>query len=331
MIKVKNILYVTEPSVNETKALENTILLASKQQAKITILSVVPESYLMIDYRLPKDGSISSKYKDMVLKEEENKVNTLLNQFKEYTHFEKKIIIGEKFIEIIKEVDKNGYDLVVKAPEESTWLDEHFTSEDMHLLRKCPVPVWIIKNNQNHKCNNILAAIDFDLFEDDMTNQQLNSNIKDIAINFAQIYQSKLHVLHAWEPALEKLMRRYGSSVITDSVSAIEDEEIRRKNAMDLYKDEFVNTPHLDASFEVKRNNVIKSIDEAIHKHQIDLVVMGTVGRTGIEGYFIGNTAETILNQLECSVLALKPDGFISPVANHPITRTNFDTIINKE
>jgi len=41
---------------------------------------------------------------------------------------------------------------------------------------------------------------------------------------------------------------------------------------------------------------------------------MGTVGRIGIRGLFIGNTAEAILNQVECSVLAVKPPGFQTPV-----------------
>ena len=45
-----------------------------------------------------------------------------------------------------------------------------------------------------------------------------------------------------------------------------------------------------------------------------ELVVMGTVGRTGIPGFVIGNTAEQILNQIDCSVLTIKPAGFISPV-----------------
>jgi nucleotide-binding universal stress UspA family protein len=42
---------------------------------------------------------------------------------------------------------------------------------------------------------------------------------------------------------------------------------------------------------------------------------MGTVARTGISGFFMGNTAETILNQLNCSVLAVKPHGFVTPVS----------------
>ena len=42
---------------------------------------------------------------------------------------------------------------------------------------------------------------------------------------------------------------------------------------------------------------------------------MGTVARTGIPGLLIGNTAESVLSQVGCSVIAVKPDGFVSPVA----------------
>jgi nucleotide-binding universal stress UspA family protein len=41
---------------------------------------------------------------------------------------------------------------------------------------------------------------------------------------------------------------------------------------------------------------------------------MGTVARTGISGLIMGNTAEAIVDQLSCSVLAIKPDGFTTPV-----------------
>jgi len=49
-------------------------------------------------------------------------------------------------------------------------------------------------------------------------------------------------------------------------------------------------------------------------KRSVDLIVMGTVGRTGIPGLFIGNTAETVLRQVDCSVLTVKPWGFVTPV-----------------
>lgn len=47
---------------------------------------------------------------------------------------------------------------------------------------------------------------------------------------------------------------------------------------------------------------------------RIDLVVMGTVGRRGIKGFFMGNTAEKVLNNINCSVLAIKPKGWKTSV-----------------
>jgi len=43
---------------------------------------------------------------------------------------------------------------------------------------------------------------------------------------------------------------------------------------------------------------------------------MGTVARTGLPGLLIGNTAEKILNRVTASVLAVKPEGFVSPLVS---------------
>jgi len=48
---------------------------------------------------------------------------------------------------------------------------------------------------------------------------------------------------------------------------------------------------------------------------RIDLLVMGTVCRTGSPGLIIGNTAERVLDSVKCSVLTVKPAGFVSPIA----------------
>lgn len=44
----------------------------------------------------------------------------------------------------------------------------------------------------------------------------------------------------------------------------------------------------------------------------INLLVMGTVARTGVPGFFIGNTAEEILHAINCSVLSIKPEDFVA-------------------
>ena len=55
-------------------------------------------------------------------------------------------------------------------------------------------------------------------------------------------------------------------------------------------------------------------LPELAGRLQITTIVMGTVARTGLAGLIMGNTAETILRSVHCSVLAVKPVGFESPV-----------------
>ena len=55
-------------------------------------------------------------------------------------------------------------------------------------------------------------------------------------------------------------------------------------------------------------------IPRLVAKEKIDLLVMGTIARTGVPGLLIGNTAERMLQAVDCSVLAIKPRDFVSPV-----------------
>jgi nucleotide-binding universal stress UspA family protein len=57
-----------------------------------------------------------------------------------------------------------------------------------------------------------------------------------------------------------------------------------------------------------------EKIPELVNDEQVDVLVMGTVARSGIKGLVIGNTAENIVQSIPCSLVALKPQGFISPV-----------------
>jgi nucleotide-binding universal stress UspA family protein len=69
-----------------------------------------------------------------------------------------------------------------------------------------------------------------------------------------------------------------------------------------------------DANVKLRRGDAEDVIPRYAVAEGIDLVVMGTVARGGIAGLLVGNTAERVLKRLSCAVLALKPEGFVSPV-----------------
>jgi nucleotide-binding universal stress UspA family protein len=57
-----------------------------------------------------------------------------------------------------------------------------------------------------------------------------------------------------------------------------------------------------------------KEVSRLSEHLKVDLIAMGTVGRNGIQGLFLGNTAEKVLRTCDCSILTVKPDGFVSPI-----------------
>ncbi|MFZ0258185.1 MAG: universal stress protein [Gammaproteobacteria bacterium] len=56
-----------------------------------------------------------------------------------------------------------------------------------------------------------------------------------------------------------------------------------------------------------------KEITHYADEQAIELLVMGTMGRMGVPGFFIGNTAEDVLDAVRCVVLIVKQSGSSTP------------------
>lgn len=223
------------------------------------------------------------------------------------------MLLGTPFLEIIREVLLNGHDLVMKAAEHKSGAKRMlFGSTDLHLLRKCPCPVWIGKPGQMGRYARILAAVDPDPFNQER--DALNLKIMDVASGLAELEGSELYVVHAWE--------FYGESLLRGLRSTLSDAEVDQLigttlNTHLLWLEGLLKKCDLQGirlSRHLLRGKAGEIIPILASEKQIDLIVMGTLSRTGIPGFIIGNTAEEILDQVDCSVVVLKPDGFVTPV-----------------
>ncbi len=70
----------------------------------------------------------------------------------------------------------------------------------------------------------------------------------------------------------------------------------------------------LDVETAVATGSTFVEVIRAALRNKHDLVIKMVSSEGIFQRTFIGDTAERILNRLECSVLALKPGGFVSPV-----------------
>jgi nucleotide-binding universal stress UspA family protein len=224
-----------------------------------------------------------------------------------------KVLCGTPFIEIIREVLRNGYDLVMITAEGRSGLKEMlFGRTSMHLMRKCPCPVYVMKPTQPKYYSHILAAVDPTPF--DQERSDLNIKIMDMATSLAQREQCELLIIHTWTFSLEAHMQsgrvKVPQSKFDEWIRSFKDERRRSLSAL-LNK---YNLHKLKCQVYLLKGEAERLIPELAKERAVELIVMGTVCRTGVAGFFIGNTAEKVLRQVDCSVLTIKPDGFITPV-----------------
>jgi nucleotide-binding universal stress UspA family protein len=182
----------------------------------------------------------------------------------------------------------------------------------MHLLRKCPVPVWVMRPSRVDKLR-ILALVDPD--PADTVRDSLNDLVLELATSLSRREAAELHVGHAWELAGEATLR---SSPYVGLPSEMVDlmvgtAEGAHRQQLELLLERH-NMEGIGAKVHLVGGDPGKALPRLAEGLDIGLIVMGTVARTGLSGLIMGNTAETILRSVRCAVMAVKPVGFVSPV-----------------
>jgi universal stress protein E len=319
MKRFKNILFVADSEYNNNDSFERAVELATNNQAQLTIVSILEElpTHDSLDgYGLTIDelhNSIKNQYK--------THLKTLIGSSKHKIPITSKVLTGVAFIVLIQEVLNNQFDLLIKTAEEEGIIESLFGSSDMHLLRKCPCPVWLIKSSKQSHYQRIMVAIDFAPYDIQPKNEKLNQQLLEMSSVLALSDFSELHILHVWDAYGESVMRSgFGYQPIAYVKNYVENMRIKHALFLDILLDQLAASRDMKTKQSLKpKVHLIKGkakdmIPKMVKKEKIDLMMMGTVGRTGIPGFIMGNTAETVLNRIDCSVLAIKPDGFITPI-----------------
>ena len=322
MKRFKNILCVLSVTSRDHDAIERAVTLAQRNQARLTIVGVMER--ISLGMGMPDGGPISSQLSSVMLESCQQSLDHLVAPYRARVDFDARVLVGVQFIEVIREVLRSGNDLLIKAAENPDWLDRLLGSEDMHLLRKCPCPVWLIKPSSPKAYRRILAAVDLGSTypqEEREARGALNRHVFELAGSLAHAESAEFHVVHAWEAMGESAMRggliRMGAAQVDAYV-----EEVRQISMASMRKflhecsdDPESRLPDYPKPVEhLIKGSARQVVPALVRSAKADLVVMGTVGRTGIPGYLMGNTAELVLSQIDCAVLAVKPAGFATPV-----------------
>ena len=201
--------------------------------------------------------------------------------------------------------EKSNTDLVIKSTHYHPVVNRiFFTPNDWQLLNTCPVPLILAKNENNHsEYKRIMAAVDISQTEQVM--EELTHRILNCAQQLSAITNADFHVTHCYESLGIDMWASIGMGIHGLAIQNSEYEEYLRElgahNQSEF--DHLLLDYNTAPEYKHLRNGVAHSLLPQIAKeNNIDLMVVGTTNRSGL----LGSTAEKILDQLECDIMAVR-------------------------
>lgn len=206
--------------------------------------------------------------------------------------------LHEAIEEIVNELEP---DLVIKRiSAESSNINPFAMPVDRHLLRYCKAPLLLVRDSHWAKTP-ILAAIDPTAIDE--KHIALNHSILEYSKMLAQMTETELHTVNTFEtPSMGPSMDVGWANIDFQSIKV--DIRNAHKNKMEILLKEHDLATH---PFHVIEGQADVAIPDIAKKIDAQLLILGTVGRTGLSGAFIGNTAEHVLANMSCDILTLKP------------------------
>jgi nucleotide-binding universal stress UspA family protein len=289
------------PPVEE--AIKHGLWLAEKASASVTFFAAVdvPEDELDL---LEADGSHAAS----PLQSGRQALDHLVDSTKKRgLTADAKLVSGEGWIEIIREVERGGHDMVIVGTRNVGTLQRVlFGSTAMQLLHHCPCPVWVTRPEPRPVPHNILVSSDFTL---------VSEVAVKLGLAIGELSGAKVNLLNAVDYVVDRLYStgllhsnrdKYHDRVKTEAREQLADQLARVSGGQ----------PSANVELHIVEGESIAdtAIVDFIRDHEIDLLVMGTTARSGLPGVLIGNTAERLLTQVPCSMLAVKPPDFKSGI-----------------
>ena len=305
MMEYKNILVMIDPTKDQHPSLERAAFLARSYGATISVFLCIYDLSYEMTSMLSRDEREAMR--SGVIEQQEQWLVQLTDAYPDLTINCTVTWHNRAFEAAIKHVQANSIDLLVKSTRKHDKLKSIiFTPTDWNLLRKSPCDVLLVKDHAWPNGGTIVTAINS--VSEDEAHINLNQKVLQHATDLAKVINAKVKVVNAYPGTPVNIAieipefnsDEYNSSVKKHHVSATH----RIAEQFSLSSDDCIVEEGLPEDVIPQASNVLDA----------ELVIIGTIGRTGLSAAFIGNTAEHVIDQLQCDLLAVKPDGFESPV-----------------
>lgn len=307
MKQFKKIAYLCDVYNDDLSAAKQALSIANDRKGELLVwITLIPLPDVFMEYHDALEVGLLEKAKQRITTCAEQLQLDLFSIRCEY----KVIQSRHPALDSIKMLIDNEVDLLIKAAEDQ---GQHmgFSALDMSLLRKCPVPIWLCRPIPVPQ-HGIRVAVAIDPREVEGECGNLSKRLLELGCELAQACSGVLTVVSCWELEHENLLR--SSLWLQLPKDDIQQQVLQAKQEQAETLETLLQPYRDDIDLHFIHGKPQAQIPEFVKQNSIDILLMGTVGRTGIPGWFIGNTAEDLLNKLSCTLVAVKPERFASPL-----------------
>ena len=307
MSAYNHILVVLDPTTDKQKALNRAVELVRLQGGKLTaFVSVYDFSYEMTTML---SGEERESMRQAVIKDREMWISDYLAGPRAGgIDIDIKVVWHNRpFEAIVHSVLEEQYDLVIKGTHDHDVLKSMiFTPTDWHILRKCPCPVLLVKDHDWPQGGNIVAAVNAGSQQEH--HLSLNQRVSSKALQMSKLLNAQAHLVNAYPGTPVNIaieIPEFNSEEYSATMAQ------HHVDAVTALAQQF-DIPEVNCHVrEGMPEDVIPAMAKVL---DAEMVVIGTIGRTGLSAAIIGNTAEHVIDRLNCDVLAIKPANFVCPL-----------------
>lgn len=307
MRRFRHILYLAGDGERPRGPFLRAVELARTNEARLTVVAVLPRTESEMDMEF----GVAAPQVDAVLSRETREE---LEAFTEAASgagvgVEAELLRGTPFFAVVQRVLRDGHDLVIKTAEADRSLRARFFgSTDQHLLRKCPCPVWLLDPAHDREIRVVLSAVDVTI-----PHNPLDAKVVQLGSSLAAREGAEFHLVHGWSIYGESVLRSPRSGLSRSRLNELLKERWTERNErLEALVEQHAGG--VDTQVHLEKGDATPVITSVARGVRADVLVMGTVSRSGVPGLLIGNTAESVLGSVRCSVLTVKPEDFETPV-----------------
>lgn len=286
MKRLSNVLLAVDLEHDSTYLQQLALFLHGKFNSGLHLLHVLPQEVQ------------SSTYGDII----SNNARDVLQKLKKYLlskgveQVDIMIAYGSIFDRIIYKAEEVQANVILMGPgvrDSSDSVKIGTTVEKV--IRKTDVPVWVVKSGFTN-IRKIACSVDF---------SESSSRALENAIRLAQVFSAELHVLSVFEA--HNTYSRWISNLDELNEQAYKEFGEKFKDFLDGFSFGDIRWRR-----KIMQGAPAKKVLSYLQKEKLDLLLMGTTGRTGLAKILMGSVTEKVIRELPCSFITTKSRNVIN-------------------